>query len=85
MPAKSEKQNTVTEYSNEKVSIWVDKKLCKACDICVVYCPTKVLAMEGSVVVAKDIDACTACMLCELRCPDFAIWVEKKKGAKKNE
>lgn len=82
MPVKNKKKGTVTEVSNEKVTIWIDKKLCKVCDICVVFCPTKVLVLERDTAVVKDIDACTACMLCELRCPDFAIWVERKKKAK---
>jgi len=49
-------------------------KWCKACGICIAFCPEKVLIPDkiGKVVVAKPED-CTLCGLCETRCPDFAI------------
>jgi 2-oxoglutarate ferredoxin oxidoreductase subunit delta len=46
------------------------------CNICVAYCPEKVLAMGFRYVEVVDADACTKCMLCEIRCPDFAIFVD---------
>ncbi len=46
------------------------------CNICVNYCPEKVLAMGFSSVEVVNVDACTKCMLCEIRCPDFAIFVD---------
>lgn len=46
------------------------------CNICVNYCPEKVLAMGFLHVEVVDPDSCTKCMLCELRCPDFAIFVD---------
>lgn len=56
----------------------VDRELCKACGICIAFCPQKVLApdTEGIPVVARP-DACNACQLCFYRCPDFAIEVEE--------
>lgn len=69
----------------EDVAVWVDTKRCKACDICVSYCPAGVLGMrlEPSAVLGKIIevvheDACIGCRDCELHCPDFAIYVAKK-------
>ncbi len=60
------------------VVITVVKGYCKGslCNICVAYCPEKVLAMGFRHVEVVDADACTKCMLCEIRCPDFAIFVD---------
>jgi 2-oxoglutarate ferredoxin oxidoreductase subunit delta len=57
--------------------IEIIEKYCKACHICIEFCPTKVLEMRGSTAVVKNLDACIVCMQCELRCPDFAIIVTK--------
>jgi 2-oxoglutarate ferredoxin oxidoreductase subunit delta len=54
----------------------VNRDWCKGCGICVAFCPTKVLGMDGeekAAVLRRD--DCTGCRLCELRCPDFAIEV----------
>ena len=52
---------------------------CKGCNICVEFCPMKVLEMHPSgqhpIVVAKE--KCTACHFCDTHCPDFAIVVRK--------
>lgn len=63
----------------EKVlpTIEIKKEWCKGCEICVEFCPTNVLAMNGLVVEVVNLEACTACGLCEIRCPDFAITVTK--------
>jgi 2-oxoglutarate ferredoxin oxidoreductase subunit delta len=55
--------------------IEIIEKYCKGCHICVEFCPTKVLEMQGFVVGVKNLEACIKCMQCELRCPDFAIKV----------
>ncbi|MGB2553487.1 4Fe-4S binding protein [Campylobacter sp. MOP51] len=67
------------------VAVWVDTTRCKACDICVSYCPAGVLGMrlEPSAVLGKMIEvvheeACIGCRDCELHCPDFAIYVADK-------
>ena len=57
--------------------IEINEKWCKGCDICVDFCPTDVLAMNGPVVEVVNLEACTGCGLCEIRCPDFAITVTK--------
>jgi len=58
-------------------TITINKEWCKGCEICVEFCPTHVLAMNGPVVEVVNLEACTACGLCEIRCPDFAITVTK--------
>ena len=69
----------------ENVPVWVDESRCKACDVCVSYCPAGVLAMrlEPHAVLGKMIEvvypgACIGCRDCELHCPDFAIYVAEK-------
>ena len=55
--------------------IEIRQDFCKACGICVEFCPAGVLAMKQNTAYVKDLKACTKCMMCELRCPDFAISV----------
>ena len=62
----------------------VDKEKCKGCNLCVVACPTKTLAL------AKEVngngynysemvnpEACIGCASCALVCPDSVITVYK--------
>ena len=68
----------VGKKSKKELTITVITAHCKGglCNICVNYCPEKVLAMGFRTVEVVDPDSCTKCMLCELRCPDFAIFVD---------
>ncbi len=59
--------------------VTVKAEWCKGCNICVTFCPTKVLALENNVCVPVDPDKCIGCKMCELRCPDYAIYVEVVK------
>lgn len=75
-----QQNNNIKTYQNNKTRINVKENWCKACGICINYCPKKVLvANDKGHPVAKNIDDCIQCMLCELRCPDFAIMVENKE------
>ena len=73
------------DVKKKKVEPKIDiyKAWCKACGICVAFCPTEALAKDetGSPYV-KEIDKCISCGWCEIRCPDFAITVEKRGEAK---
>ena len=47
---------------------------CKACGICIAFCPEKVFGKNDSgTPVVTNGDACTGCRFCEYHCPDFAI------------
>jgi 2-oxoglutarate ferredoxin oxidoreductase subunit delta len=54
------------------------ERYCKGCSICVEFCPTHVLEMDGFLATVVRPEACIGCMQCELRCPDFAIKVYKE-------
>ncbi len=89
---RAEKVNQAPEGAREKApdqrpkpkraavrKIDIFRAWCKACGICVAFCPKGVLDIddEGFPFV-KDLDACTGCGWCEIRCPDFAITVESR-------
>ncbi len=64
----------------------INRDWCKGCDICVAFCPEKVLELdEEGKVTAPMLERCTYCMLCELRCPDFAIEVRVESPAEGTE
>lgn len=64
--------------TNKEKALTIEKKWCKGCNICVEFCPKKVLELEDGKVVIKNFDACIQCGQCELRCPDYAIWLGGK-------
>jgi len=55
-------------------AVVIDLELCKACGICIAFCPADVFDRDdfGRPVVARLAD-CTTCAFCERHCPDFAI------------
>lgn len=57
--------------------ITLNSKLCKKCNLCVAFCPRKVLEGAGSPII-KDPANCTGCLMCEMHCPDFAITVRRR-------
>lgn len=59
----------------------VNSRLCKGCNVCVSFCPKKVLALDtlGKIEIIDEA-ACIQCGQCELRCPDFAIRVLERVG-----
>ncbi len=57
---------------------------CKACGICVAFCPTGVLEKdESGNPYVKELEKCINCGWCEIRCPDFAITVETRTKDRK--
>ncbi|TQR33023.1 2-oxoglutarate:acceptor oxidoreductase [Campylobacter sp. MIT 99-7217] len=75
--------------SVNNMPVWVNEKRCKACNICVSYCPAGVLAMRddvnavlGQMIEVVNPNSCIGCNECELHCPDFAIMVAKRNDFK---
>lgn len=62
----------------------IDQERCKGCQLCVEFCPPKVLVMSETLnprgfypAVLIDETRCTSCAACALVCPDTAIVVYK--------
>ncbi len=68
----------------EKVT--VREEICKGCELCVLVCPKKIMAIDTQRFNAKgynparctDNETCIACGMCAIVCPDSAIKVEKE-------
>jgi 2-oxoglutarate ferredoxin oxidoreductase subunit delta len=74
----------VETKKREKAKIDIFRAWCKACGICVAFCPTGALAKdEAGYPYVSDIGKCINCGWCEIRCPDFAITVERRAKGKK--
>ncbi|MFH1728074.1 MAG: 4Fe-4S binding protein [Pseudomonadota bacterium] len=70
------------KFDGPKAEIEVIPDFCKACGICVEFCPQKVLEIRNFKIYVAKPEECTGCMLCEYRCPDFAIKITKKEKKK---
>ena len=65
--------------------VTVNELRCKGCELCVVACPKKIMALSKDKINAKgyhcavcvDDNACTGCTACAQMCPDTAITVER--------
>ena len=71
-----------------KGAVVVNTERCKGCELCVVACPTKVLAMSKQVnskgyryAEMANEDECIGCASCGIVCPDGCISVYKVKLA----
>jgi 2-oxoglutarate ferredoxin oxidoreductase subunit delta len=68
-----------------KGSITIDRELCKGCQVCIEFCPRKVISIDTRVNAAGYLPAtpshneeCTGCSACAVVCPDVAIEVYRE-------
>ena len=64
----------------------VNTERCKGCQLCIIACPQKVIALANKVnlhgypyVEAVNEEACVGCASCGIVCPDGCITVYRKK------
>jgi 2-oxoglutarate ferredoxin oxidoreductase subunit delta len=62
--------------------IEINQELCKGCQICIAFCPKRVIALSDKLsasgytpVSFSDGGECTGCAICALVCPEAAIEV----------
>lgn len=66
------------------VKVTVSESACKGCEMCVISCPKKIIALNKNKINAKgyhpahitDASKCTGCGSCAIMCPDVAITLE---------
>lgn len=84
----SEDYHVLNKYIMAKMrgAIVVDTERCKGCQLCIIACPQKVIALANKVnlhgypyVEAVNEEACVGCASCGIVCPDGCITVYRKK------
>ena len=65
-----------------KGKISISREFCKGCEICISFCPQKVISLSTELnsngyltAVFRDGDECTGCAVCATVCPEAAIEV----------
>jgi 2-oxoglutarate ferredoxin oxidoreductase subunit delta len=65
-----------------KGKITIDQELCKGCELCIEFCPKKLITLSDKLNAAgylpssfKESEECTGCASCATVCPEVAIEV----------
>ncbi|WP_368280999.1 ferredoxin family protein [Enterocloster lavalensis] len=61
-----------------KRELVINPAWCKACGICVAFCPKNALVLTQGTVTLNREQSCILCGICELRCPDYAIYIKSE-------
>ena len=71
-----------------KFKVCFDGDVCKGCELCVLYCPKKIVVISSHInnkgyspATIDDMEKCTGCKSCALVCPDGAISIFKEDTA----
>ncbi len=67
-----------------KGKIVISREFCKGCEICVSFCPAKVISLSSELnssgyltAVCTNGEGCTGCAVCATVCPEAAIEVHR--------
>lgn len=75
---KEEKKATPKKKKHYDIAFYHD--WCKACGICMAFCPKKIItADKNGKPEVHEPDKCIGCRFCEIHCPDFAITVSERR------
>ena len=58
------------------VEIYITIEICDGCELCVDFCPVKVLRIQDGIPIVDKLYACYACNTCEDLCPHGAITIK---------
>jgi 2-oxoglutarate ferredoxin oxidoreductase subunit delta len=65
-----------------KGNIVIAQEICKGCELCIFFCPKKLIVLSDKLNAAgylpasfKDSHDCTGCAFCAIVCPEVAIEV----------
>ncbi len=71
--------------NKKNISIFIDERYCKGCDICVELCDKDVFTTAENInqqgyyiPVVSHIENCSGCMICDLICPEFAVVLKQE-------
>ena len=86
-------KKTLAERHTEKVfkgKVYVIVERCKGCNLCIEYCPKKILEISEEFnekgyhyPIVIDEENCVNCKICEDICPEFSIYSIERKDKKK--
>lgn len=78
-PGGTEQRTTESTSSRGHDPLTIYMHWCKACGICISFCPHKVFTSDrdGKPIITHP-DKCTQCAICWLHCPDLAIVSNEK-------
>lgn len=78
-PEDTEQQVSQMKPSTGRMPLTIFLHWCKACGICIEFCPHKVFESDrdGKPIISFP-EKCTQCAICWLHCPDLAIISNEK-------
>jgi len=66
-------------FAKKDTVVAINTEWCKACGICVAFCPNEALVLEHDGKACWTYpEKCKRCGICEMRCPDIAIELVEK-------